>query len=392
MSDSDRVQLAFVKESTYGITPASALTILRATSESFGLTTETVESEEIRKDRVTADVARTNVSSQGDLGFEFHYGTYDTLLEGMLHTDATWSAEDTTAATVDIVASSGTISETDQFPTASYLPGRWVYSQGWANAGNNGFFKIQTNADADTITVEPKAGMVNEVNTGTVTLCSEIANGTAQASYSVEKDFVDLNSPNVMAGFTGMVPNSFDLSASAQGRVTGSFNFLGKDMGMVSSTIGTGSAVAANSNSIYNTVDHVKDLHEGQSILSSLGFTLSMTNNLRQRQIIGSLGAESMGSGFISITGTCQRYFQSADLINKYLDYTASSVAFMMHSSSGGGYVFELPAVNFTNGQIVAGGRGQDVIADMAFTAKAHATEVNGSSVPVMIRISRVAA
>ena len=51
MADSSRSELAYVKESLWGSTPASALTKLRFTGESLGYTIATTSSSEVRADR-----------------------------------------------------------------------------------------------------------------------------------------------------------------------------------------------------------------------------------------------------------------------------------------------------------------------------------------------------
>lgn len=392
MSDSDRLRSLILKESTYGVTPASAMTIMRVTSNLLSSNQETIESEEIRADRVTADVARSRVNVGGDIGFEFHYGTFDALLEATLHADATWTSEDAVTDNTVAVTASATFSGTGEYPTSTYSPGQWVYSSGWTNAANNGWFKILTNPDNDTITVAPGILVTEAAGTGKITkLASEVMNGTTQASFSMEKEFTDITA---FESFTGMVPNTLQIGAEEGGRVAGTFNFIGKSGVLAGSTIGTGTPVAANSNKIFGVNDHVLDLHEDGAKLTSLGFSFNMSNNLRARRNVGSKNADSMGSGFISITGTVRRYFSSIALMNKALNFTESSIAMLFYSSSGGGYVIEFPRVHFTNGSIVAQQRGQDIIADMQFTAKAHESEVNLSSpaVPVMVRMARIAA
>ena len=61
MSDSNRGQLSYIKESTWGTIPASALTDLRFTSEDFGHGVATRESNEVRSDRQVPDAVRVKV-------------------------------------------------------------------------------------------------------------------------------------------------------------------------------------------------------------------------------------------------------------------------------------------------------------------------------------------
>ena len=86
-TDSNRAGLAYLKEATWGTTPASALTDLRWTGESFSGGITTTKSAEIRSDRQTTDLILTGSEGSGGFNFELSYSDFDELLEGAL-----WSA------------------------------------------------------------------------------------------------------------------------------------------------------------------------------------------------------------------------------------------------------------------------------------------------------------
>lgn len=101
----------------------------------------------------------------------------------------------------------------------------------------------------------------------------------------------------------------------------------------------------------------------------------SITNNLRARLQVGTLGAISLGKGTIGASGTLQAYFEDETVIDKYLNFTASSLALTYNDADSNKYVVEFPQVKYTDGARVAGGQNQDIIADMSFTAYRDATE-----------------
>ena len=68
-------------------------------------------------------------------------------------------------------------------------------------------------------------------------------------------------------------------------------------------------------------------------------------------------------------------YLASDDQIDKYLDWTTTSLCFAVRDSDGNGYTFCLREVKFTDGQRLAGGINTDVIAELSFTAFRDATE-----------------
>lgn len=91
MSDTNRTGLAFVKETTWGTTPASALQTLRYTGESLDYTVETTKSNEIRSDRNISDLTVVGFTASGGFNFELSYGTFDELLAGALM--STWATD-----------------------------------------------------------------------------------------------------------------------------------------------------------------------------------------------------------------------------------------------------------------------------------------------------------
>jgi len=75
-----------IAESTYGSGFATnpALTAIRHTSCSLGLSKDFFSSEEIRSDRQMTDGIGGNRKVAGDIGIELSYGSFDTILEALL--------------------------------------------------------------------------------------------------------------------------------------------------------------------------------------------------------------------------------------------------------------------------------------------------------------------
>lgn len=83
MSDSSRVQVRYVAESSWGVTPSSALKNLRTTGFRLKRATQGQVSQEIRSDGQIPDWVRTGANVEGEIPFELIYGNLDTLLEGV---------------------------------------------------------------------------------------------------------------------------------------------------------------------------------------------------------------------------------------------------------------------------------------------------------------------
>lgn len=85
MADGARHSLGFVAETNYGTTPATpAWQTLRNTSVSLTANKDSLMSEEIRSDRQRYDMRLGAYKVTGDIGIELSYGTFDTLLEGLI--------------------------------------------------------------------------------------------------------------------------------------------------------------------------------------------------------------------------------------------------------------------------------------------------------------------
>ena len=94
-----RHDLSYILESVFGTTPATtpALTPIRHTGTTLGLSKDAIESEELRQDRQVANFRHGNKSVTGDINFELSYGTFDDLMEATLC--GTWAADTLLAGT-----------------------------------------------------------------------------------------------------------------------------------------------------------------------------------------------------------------------------------------------------------------------------------------------------
>jgi len=392
MSDSNRVLLGYLLESTFGVTPAAAFTELRFTGESLSQTTATTTSQEIRSDRMIADVIRTSVEAGGDVNAELSYGAHDDLYQAVL--GGTWSADlaiSNSGATLgyQITAASRTLSDLDLGgPFAAIVVGQWIKLAGWTNPTNNGYFRVETVTDSDNIILEdPGAVLVDETElAGNIVITgSRLVNGIVERSFSLEKQFLDIVE---FVPFVGMRVGTWSLTVSNGAISTQSFGFSGKSADAVGATTGIPPVIAAPTNPVMNGIDNATDIREGGVVstfcVSEISFQVE--NNLRMINCVGEVGPTDIGIGSFGLTGSLNVYFDSRALYEKYLDFTTSSLSFRTIDALGNAYIFTIPALKFTAGEVVAGGLDQDVMANMQFTAFKDA--VSG----VMLEVDRFAA
>jgi len=371
MSDANRMTLAYIEESTFGVIEPANPTMqdLRFTSESLRQDTNSTESAEIRADRQIADVIRTGISGAGDISIEYSYSAFDDFFEaGLL--SAVWTTESQDIAGANTVSVDGANVYTIDAGTWTVTPavGSWVEIRVFVAAVNNGYKRV-TASTTTTMTVTGAATSVEATVAGaSITTLAHVTNGTTLRTFNIEKEYADVAS--LFALLTGMAIDGVNLDISSDQLVTGGFSFVGsRSLSSRTATMGDGTNTAAASNEVMNAIDNVPTVLEALVTYDVTGFTMALTNNLRARVQVGTLGAISLGTGTVGITGTTLAYFDALTIMDKYLDATTSDLVVVLEDDAGNGYVFDLPQVKYTSGQRVAGGLNQDIIAEMAYTA-----------------------
>ena len=368
MSDSSQTELSFLKEVTWGVTPAANFTELPFDSESLKQTTGTRTSNQIRKDRQVKDITRIQVDSAGDVNFTAQYAAHDELLAGVMM-DA--FATDISVAYTDAVTiaadATGFTDSGNGFVTAGIVVGQWLKFSGFADSTIDGFYRVVTVA-AGTITTSPVPPMTETAGATVTIKGSLLKNGTTFTSFTLEKQFADITE---FLSYPGMVAGQLQLNIPSNEAVTGVVSFQGKTEVGAGATVGTGLDPAP-TNDEFNSIDNIKDVRfDGAvSTLDLTEITLSLQNNLRPRPAIGNVGPVGMGLGRINVSGTLKAYFESRTEMELYRGFTAvSGLSWRTEDIAGNAYVFDLGKLKITDGQQVAGGNDQDVIAELSFEA-----------------------
>lgn len=378
MSDTNRVAMKYVKESTFGTTPGTpTMTTVRLTGESLKQATASTKSQEIRSDRQIPDVVRTGINVEGDINFELSpggsgtAGPFDDFIASAVQASA-WVADVVSTGTYTPATSTTFTRATGSFVTDGLTAGSWIKVSG--STANNTIFRIVTVA-ALTLTVSGVAVVVESSASITIRQGGTATNGTTQDSYTLQKQFSDLS--NEFEYNRGCVVAGWNLAVSADAIITGAFSFLGKVQTSGTTDLASSTTTAA-SNDVFNAIDHVLAVFEGglttSDVASVTDFTFNLNNGLRTREVVGTLGAQSIGSGTCDVTGTLQAYFTSKTIVDKYLNFTKTNLSIVIRSSSNTGYVIDLPAVKFSDGGRTAGGQNDDVMADLSFVAYRDAT------------------
>jgi len=391
MADSNRTQLAFVEEASWGTTPATALTKVRFTDENMGFNVAHIASSEIRSDRQTTDLVQSGADCSGGFGFELSYGgCFHSFFEGALWNDwvgvGTGSTEEITSgaaasgleftlnATADTITLGATV-------THGIVIGQWIELSG---SDSDDGYHLVTDVSGQVITVNSTPGItVSEVldNTDAATIRgSYLRNGTLEKNYTIERYHAD---KGYYFPFLGMTCNSLSLTVTANAIVTGNFDFIGQSASAATATAGSGAYAEATSNAVMNALSNVADIMEGSTLtelsgiyIQELNFTLN--NNVRGQGAIGNLGYVDVGVGQMECTGGINVYFEDADLYTKYLNNTATGISFKIEDSptegAGNAYIFTWPKVKFATNALNTTGSNTDVMENITWQAYRHSS------------------
>jgi hypothetical protein len=189
-----------------------------------------------------------------------------------------------------------------------------------------------------------------------------------------QREYTDLGTE--VAFLTGCVINGMSIDASGTDTVKANFDVLGLTETSASSeeallyTAGTNPAMTA--------TDGVQFVRENTADITTTSFQFQASNNLRKKYLLGTLGPSDFNEGDFEVTGSMQMYFETATAYDKFLNQTVTSLSIGIsgeESTPGETYIFDFPKVKFTDAQRVAGGRNQDIIADISWQALYDTTE-----------------
>lgn len=151
MTDSNRLRLAVVRESTLGVTPNTPrMRTARITGESLQYQPTFVNSNELRDDRMNADPIKVNETNQGGINVELSYPVDNSPLSEFIRSlmFSTWlntpqRDNDGTADSV-ITAMTGTTDVVTCTTGDAFVAGQIAQFSGFTASANNGVFKCTT--------------------------------------------------------------------------------------------------------------------------------------------------------------------------------------------------------------------------------------------------------
>ena len=380
LASTSRVQLSYIKEVTFGVTPATGtVRKLRITGESLNFTINKETSSEINDSRSSSSMIPTSAEAAGGVQAEMQFAEYDPFIEATLQ--GTFSGIGGTGvstafeATITATSITATVAPTGTSAFTTLQLGQWFTLSGTSTANDGKLFRVSktTAPTATVITLDPGTpGVAGGPYVATKVLAARLTNGVTQPSFTLQRTIGDVGE---YFSFRGMTASSLSLSVASGSLSTVEFSFMGKDSGQSSSTLLPASVTESQSYQIMSGVSGTtcalwaKGAPLAGTFINSI--SLSYDNSLRQQTALCALGAIGIGSGQINCTADIEVYFASgATFYREMLDNTNIEIAFTSYDAEGNGYIFTLPAANVSSYTVNAsGGSDSDLMASISLTA-----------------------
>lgn len=295
-------------------------------------------------------------------------------------------------ASADIVATitggNALTSTALDFTTLGLAAGDWVrigdgaVGNSFATAACNGWARVSAiTANRLSFDIVP-TGFVADAGTGKTIRCffgDRLRNGTTKLSSTFETQYLD-HSPVTYEYETGQTIDTLELSFTAKSIAKVSRTFKGSSASVVTTRLAGATDVAPNTNDVMNTSSNVADTSINGTTIAGpnfvMSFSIRINNNLDYQDGIGSIGAVGIRNGELNCNGDLSMYFGTPTYYQALINNTTQGFAVRVSDASANkqSYVFDLPAMEFANGNPSRDGKNQSVMFAPGFQAKMHTT------------------
>lgn len=369
MSSSNLVRLAYIAESTYGVTPSSGdFQVARFTSETLSGTPQVATSEEIQASRKSAGQVQVGLDVGGDINTELSndIAIKDFIRAAMMQ--SAWTAAVTFTGSLTVTAIGKTIAGVTN--ASSFSVGDLIILSGFTDARNNGTAYI-TNITGTTLTVEKTTIASETDSSATVTRPERVQVGTAKQSFSIEKAFQDLTDKTI--SYAGMLVNAASLNFEYGSIANSTFTFMGNgyETPLVPMTDGrtvdpAGTDQPLNASSDVGTV--FIDGAPADFCVQSLN--VSISNGMTPSVCLGNLAPQNyaLGTAAVEISGSAYLSDTDWSLMAEKISQNPIMIGYTAINDDGGiGVVIHGAQLSFPDP--ASGGMDQQV--SIAFTGAA---------------------
>lgn len=253
------------------------------------------------------------------------------------------------AQTLDAVTSGNLFTGGDPNAFNDFAAGDYIYVTGFANAANNGFFKV-TGADSGGayITVAG-ATLVDETILaagGGIIRQVDLTNGTTELFSTIHKKFVADTGTLDEHDVLGAVVTQGALTIPANGIATMTWSFLGKQHNTAAD------AVSLVDQTKYSPFDGLSGSYKigGVASTSMTAFSMTIANGHTPTECLGTRYMTAAIPRKFRVTGSLTVYHTGYTELARLLDETETDLTVTMTDPAGNAHVVVLPRVKFTSG------------------------------------------
>ena len=383
--DSNDVIMSYIAEATWGTTPATpAFKKIRLDSEGFSGSKSRTRPNEIDPSQQSSAAITTKEESTGSLNFSVSAGTHNDLIAGSLGgvftTPVSYSGSDVaisvaSGTTCTLTATAGAFTTTNLLVKGQFMK---LYAAGAAT--QCGIARILTVA-ASTLTLDCCSWTPAVTVAGTMGACtikgSMLRNGTTFNSFTFEKQLAAA----LFLRYAGSFPTGGSLDVGVGDYLKGTLAFLNKAEVSATSGIAGATYTDAPTGTIVDSVKGIGTVWRGVDTGTTPGVPAAISAIIQKIGVkwnkegaaaqygIGSAAAAGMRSGKQLISGSLSSYFKDFSLYTQFTNEQAGPISFyaldgLASASATKGYMITICNATIMNPKIVAGGPGQDVMAE----------------------------
>lgn len=211
--------------------------------------------------------------------------------------------------------------------------------------------------------------LIEAVMCGTWSGSDTLISGTTRRSFTIERKFLDLATPEFHR-HTGCEFNTMSLSIAPNSMVTTTFGIVGKDLSTNTAEVAS-STYSADVGHIPFDSFTGSITEGGSSIATVTSLDITIENGLEPLFSVGSSTTNRPSIGKSRVTGSLTTYFDSKALYDKFLNETTSSIVCTLKdlaTGTGNQIEIDIPNVKYNSGQPDVSGEGA-VTVSMDFVA-----------------------
>lgn len=393
MSEASAHKLAYIQETTRGVTPSPEPRFQRLpdTRTTLALTKDTLTTERLTGTRFPAEPRTGAQGISGDIPADLSYGPYDDFIASALQGGWVVSAG---GDTIDL--------EIEGVPNAAVVVGGFFPT-------TNGSVTVESiNAKEEKVVFlfNPNVGDDETYELFGLSLITiddqdfqvtaytdteedaTVKAGDTRKSFSILREFGDLAGGEPFLLYTGCEVASWNLTAAANGLAKSTFTFFGRTMVGPSAAAPTGTTYKPELDTEpFDTFSGELKIDGVESLIVT-DYNLTINNNHAPRFVVGADSSQDPSVGQSMVEGSITAYFEDSTLYKKFVNEESFAIELTLQDSDGNKMIVNLPNLK------IGSGTQPDVTADGAITIPinftAHFDEALGSHVSVR-RIQPVA-